>query len=79
MSNEAMFSAVSGLQADSTWLDVIGNNISNQNTVGYKASRLEFASQLSQTLNAGSGPDPGQNLGAAPALIVCCVNCSDAV
>lgn len=58
-----MFSAVSGLQADSTWLDVIGNNISNQNTVGYKASRLEFASQLSQTLNAGSGPDPGQNLG----------------
>ena len=46
-----MYSAISGLQANSTWLDVIGNNISNVNTVAYKASRAEFASAFSQTLN----------------------------
>jgi len=51
MGIRAMFSGVSGLEAHSTWLDVIGNNISNTNTVAYKASRVEFADQISQTLN----------------------------
>jgi flagellar hook protein FlgE len=58
-----MFSAISGLQANSTWLDVIGNNIANTNTVAYKASRVEFATQFSQTLNAGTGDNTGSNLG----------------
>lgn len=58
-----MYSAISGLQANSTWLDVIGNNISNVNTVAYKASRAEFASAFSQTLNAGTGDNTGSNLG----------------
>jgi flagellar hook protein FlgE len=54
-----MFNAISGLQSDSTWLDVIGNNISNTNTVGYKASRVEFADQISQTLSGGTGDHSG--------------------
>src|SRR5258708_3836984 len=58
-----MFSAISGLQANSTWLDVIGNNISNTNTVAYKASRVEFADQISQTLFGGTGDNTGSNLG----------------
>jgi flagellar hook protein FlgE len=58
-----MYSAISGLQANSTWLDVIGNNISNVNTVAYKSSRAEFASAFSQTLNAGTGDNTGSNLG----------------
>jgi len=58
-----MFSAISGLQANSTWLDVIGNNIANTNTVAYKASRVEFATQFSQTLNSGTGDNTGSNLG----------------
>ena len=58
-----MFSAISGLQANSTWLDVIGNNISNTNTVAYKASRVEFADQISQTLYGGTGDNSNSNLG----------------
>jgi len=58
-----MFSGISGLQANSTWLDVISNNISNSNTVAYKASRVEFADQISQTLYGGTGDNPGSNLG----------------
>ncbi len=58
-----MFSAISGLQANSTWLDVIGNNIANTNTVAYKSSRVEFADQFSQTLYAGTGDNTGSGLG----------------
>ncbi len=58
-----MYSAISGLQANSTWLDVIGNNISNTNTVAYKASRVEFSDQFSQTLYGGTGDNPSSNLG----------------
>jgi flagellar hook protein FlgE len=63
MGIEAMFSGVSGLQAHSTWLDVIGNNISNVNTVAYKASRLEFADQISQQMSYASGADTGSGIG----------------
>ena len=63
MGLRSMFSGISGLQAHSTWLDVIGNNISNTNTVAYKASRVEFADQISQTLYGGTGDNPGSNLG----------------
>ena len=68
MSIRAMFSGVSGLEANSTWLDVIGNNISNTNTVAYKASRVEFADQISQTLNAAL-PDTGNIGGTDPVQI----------
>jgi flagellar hook protein FlgE len=63
MSIRSMFSGVSGLQAHSTWLDVIGNNISNVNTVAYKASRVEFASQISQQMSYASGSDASAGLG----------------
>jgi flagellar hook-basal body protein len=63
MGLQAMFSSISGLQSDSQWLDVIGNNISNVNTVAYKASRAEFADQLSQTLLGGSGDNPSNGQG----------------
>jgi len=57
MSLRALFSSISGVQSDSQWLDVIGNNISNSGTVGYKASRVEFADQLSQNLFGGTSGD----------------------
>jgi flagellar hook protein FlgE len=63
MGLEAMYSAISGLQGDSTWLDVIGNNIANVNTTAYKASRLEFSNQISNNLNSGTGDDPAEGLG----------------
>ena len=53
---QAMYSAVSGVQAHQTRLDVIGNNIANVNTVGYKAARATFSDQLSQTFRGATRP-----------------------
>jgi flagellar hook protein FlgE len=46
---------LSGLNAASKNLDVIGNNIANSNTVGAKSSRAEFGNLLASTLGAGGG------------------------
>ena len=63
MGLRSMFSGISGLQSTSTLLDVIGNNVSNVNTVAYKASRVTFSDAISQTLSSGSGPSTSSNLG----------------
>ena len=52
----SLFSAVSGLRNNQTAMDVIGNNISNVNTTGFKASRTLFQDIFSQTLVAASPP-----------------------
>jgi len=59
----SMFSGVSGLRAHQTWMDVIGNNISNVNTVGFKASRVTFQEVFSQTLRTAVSPAPGGGRG----------------
>ncbi|MDO5519477.1 MAG: flagellar hook protein FlgE [bacterium] len=51
----SLYSGVSGLKAHQTKMDVIGNNIANVNTVGYKASSVRFADTLYQTTQAASG------------------------
>ena len=51
----ALYTGVSGLQTFGDSLQVIGDNIANVNTVGFKSSRSEFADLLSQTINGGSG------------------------
>ena len=58
-----MYSAISGMQANSSWLDVIGNNISNSNTTAYKSSSVHFADSFSQTLSAGTGDASNSELG----------------
>ena len=59
---------LSGLNASSKSLDVIGNNIANANTVGMKASRVEFADLVSSSLGTGGGgKTPG--IGVAVATI----------
>jgi len=50
----SMFSGVSSLKAHQLRMDVIGNNIANVNTVGYKASTVTFAEMYSQTLKGAS-------------------------
>ncbi len=50
---------LSGLNAASRNLDVIGNNIANANTVGMKASRAEFADLVAASLGAGGGNTDG--------------------
>jgi flagellar hook protein FlgE len=54
------FSAgLSGLNANATYLSVIGNNLANINTIGYKASAVSFADLVSQNVG-GSGINPMQ-------------------
>ncbi len=50
----SMFSGVSSLRAHQLRMDVIGNNIANVNTVGYKSSNVTFAETYSQTLAGAS-------------------------
>lgn len=52
----SMFAGVSGLKNHQTRMDVIGNNIANVNTFGFKASRVTFAETYSQTLQGASAP-----------------------
>lgn len=42
MTMRALFSAISGLQNHLTFMDVIGNNIANVNTIAFKANRVTF-------------------------------------
>src|SRR3954447_12108777 len=48
--------AVSGIDANQTMLDVIGNNIANSNTTGYKTDRTEFEDLLGQQLSSPTAP-----------------------
>lgn len=57
----SLYSGVSGLKNHQTRMDVIGNNISNVNTTGFKSSRTTFSDMLSQTLTGSSSPQ--DNLG----------------
>ncbi|HEY0401761.1 MAG: flgE [Blastococcus sp.] len=52
----SMFSAISGLRAHQTKMDVVGNNIANVNTVGFKGSQTVFQDTLSQVIRAGGAP-----------------------
>ncbi len=46
--------ALSGLNADSAALDVVGNNLANLNTTGYKDSNVSFYDLLQQSVAGGS-------------------------
>lgn len=53
----SLYSGVSGMRGFQTKLDVIGNNIANVNTVGFKGGRVMFKDILSQTVAGVSAPD----------------------
>ena len=53
----SLYSAVSGMKAHQTKLDVIGNNIANVNTYGFKSSRARFQDVFYQTLQSAAGGD----------------------
>jgi flagellar hook protein FlgE len=56
----SMFAAISGLKNHQTFMDVVGNNIANVNTTGFKQSRVTFQDILSQTVRGASGPQGGR-------------------
>ena len=53
----SMFSAISGLRGHQVMMDVIGNNIANVNTVGFKSGRVNFQDILSQTFRGSTAPN----------------------
>ncbi|MEG0471266.1 MAG: flagellar basal body rod protein FlgG [Solibacillus sp.] len=52
----SMYSGISGMKNFQTKLDVIGNNIANVNTYGFKKERTIFKDLISQTQSGASGP-----------------------
>ncbi|HEX4776252.1 MAG TPA: flagellar hook protein FlgE [Acidimicrobiia bacterium] len=64
----SMFSGVSGLRASQTLMDVIGNDIANVNTAGYKSSSVVFQDLLSQLLSGAGAPQNGVG-GTNPAQV----------
>ena len=51
---DALLTAVSGLQASQTMLDVVGNNLANLDTVGFKSQSTEFEDLVYQQLSQGT-------------------------
>ena len=64
-----MSSAIAGLRAHQTAMDVVGNNIANVNTYGFKASTTMFRDVMYQTLAAGSGGQAGVSGGTNPSQV----------
>ena len=63
----SLYSAVSGLKTHQTKMDVIGNNISNVNTVAFKSSSVTFSSIMYQTLSSASGANAEMGTGGVNA------------
>ncbi|GIF06057.1 flagellar hook protein FlgE [Actinoplanes siamensis] len=64
----SLYSGISGLHAHQQMMDVTGNNIANVNTVGYKASSVQFEDTLSQMIGAAGSPQGGMG-GTNPAQV----------
>lgn len=64
----SLYSGITGLQGSQTNMDVIGNNIANINTVGFKASRVTFESALLQAIRAARSPQ--KNIGGVNPMAV---------
>lgn len=64
----SLYSSISGLQNHQVKMDIIGNNISNVNTTGYKSQRVTFEESFSQLLE-GSARPPGGGGGTNPVQV----------
>ncbi len=64
----SLFSGVSGLKVHQTKMDVIGNNISNVNTIGFKSSSVNFSDIFYQTTQAASGPNAATGMAGRNAM-----------
>ncbi len=65
----SMYTGVSGMKGFQTKLDVIGNNIANVNTVGFKKSTVNFQDVLSQNLSNGEVNTMQVGLGSTTSAI----------
>jgi len=67
---QSLLAAVSGIEANQTYLDVVGNNIANANTVGYKSEDAVFTDLLAEQVAGATAPTAGgQGAGVDPMAI----------
>lgn len=59
----SLYSGVTGVKGHQTYLDVVGNNIANVNTTGFKKSNVLFQDLLYQNVRGAMSPDAGQGRG----------------
>ncbi|WP_425542218.1 flagellar hook-basal body complex protein [Salinibacillus aidingensis] len=56
-----MYAGISGMKGFQTKLDVVGNNIANVNTFGFKKGRVTFQDMMSQTIQGAQAPQINEN------------------
>lgn len=64
----SLYSGVAGLKTHQTKMDVIGNNIANVNTVGFKSSSVLFKDVLYQTTQGATGANASTGTGGTNAM-----------
>jgi flagellar hook protein FlgE len=55
----AFSTSLSAMQANQNWIEIVGNNLANTSTTGFKGAYATFADQFSRTLRYGSAPSNG--------------------
>jgi flagellar hook protein FlgE len=66
---QSLIAAVSGIEANQTYLNVIGNNIANSDTTGYKSENPVFTDLLAEQIAGASAPSKGQSAGIDPIAV----------
>lgn len=66
---QSLIAAVSGIEANQTYLDVIGNNIANSETTGYKSETAIFTDLLAEQIAGASAPVGNQTGGVNPIAV----------
>jgi len=66
----SMMAGISGLRMHQVRMDVIGNNIANVNTTGFKSSRVTFKEVFSSTMANASAPDSDRGIGGVDPMQV---------
>ena len=56
---QSLIAAVSGIESNQTYLNIIGNNVANANTTGYKAENADFTDLLAEQISGASAPIAG--------------------
>lgn len=64
----SLYSGISGLKVHQTKMDVIGNNISNVSTVGFRGGQVNFTDVYSQTIQHAAGPNAETGTAGSNAL-----------
>jgi flagellar hook protein FlgE len=70
MTERSILAAVSGIDANQTYLDSIANNIANSDTVGYKSGEVQFEDLLSEQLSGASAPAANGESGGVDPIAV---------